>query len=70
MTDFTEYEMSEQDIDKVIVYLKTIDPDNATPENAIAYLEKYQAKFHALGHVLTDDEMRKLYEEVKNGNLD
>lgn len=70
MADFQEYEMNQEDIDKVIAYLKTIDPENATPENAIAYLEKYQAKFHALGHVLTDKEMRKLYEKMKNGELD
>ena len=70
MADFDKYEMTEEDIDKVIAYLKTIDPKNATPENAIAYLEKYQAKFHALGHVLTDEEMRELYVKVKNGDLD
>jgi len=70
MADFDEYEMTEQDIDKVIAYLKTIDPENATPENAIAYLEHYQAKFHALGHVLTDEEMLALYEEIKSGKLD
>jgi cell fate (sporulation/competence/biofilm development) regulator YlbF (YheA/YmcA/DUF963 family) len=63
MANYQEYEMSEADIDKTIAYLKTIDPEHATPEDAIAYLEYYQAKFHALGHVLTDEELQQLYEE-------
>ncbi len=63
MADYQEYEISEADIDKTIVYLKTIDPEHATPEDAIAYLEYYQAKFHALGHVLSDEELKQLYDE-------
>lgn len=63
MADYQEYEISEADIDKTIAYLKTIDPEHATPEDAIAYLEYYQAKFHALGHVLSDGELQQLYDE-------
>jgi len=63
MADYQEYEISEADIDKTIAYLKTIDPEHATPEDAIAYLEYYQAKFHALGHVLSDEELQQLYDE-------
>jgi cytochrome oxidase Cu insertion factor (SCO1/SenC/PrrC family) len=63
MADYQEYQISEADIDKTIAYLKTIDPERATPEDAIAYLEYYQAKFHALGHVLTDEELQQLYDE-------
>ena len=63
MADYEPYEMTEADIDKVIAYLKTIDPDHATPEDAIAFLEYYQTVFHELGHVLTDEEMQKLYNE-------
>lgn len=63
MADYKPYEMTEVDIDKVIAYLKTIDPDHATPEDAIAFLEYYQTVFHELGHVLTDEEMQKLYNE-------
>lgn len=63
MADYQEYEMSEADIDKTIAYLKTIDPEHATSEDAIAYLEYYQAKFHALGHVLSDEELQQLYDE-------
>lgn len=63
MADYQEYEISEADIDKTIAYLKTIDPEHATPEDAIAYLQYYQAKFHALGHVLSDEELQQLYDE-------
>ena len=63
MTDFKEYEASQEDIDKVVAYLKTIDPERATPQDAIDFLTQYQEKFHQLGTVLTDDEMRQLYDE-------
>lgn len=63
MSDFKQYEMSEADIDKTIAYLKTIDPDHATPEDAIAYLEYYQTVIHELGHQLSDEELSQLYEE-------
>ena len=63
MSDFKPYEMNEADIDKTIAYLKTIDPERATPEDAIAYLEYYQTVIHELGHQLSDDELQQLYEE-------
>ena len=63
MADYEPYEINEADIDKVIAYLKTIDPDHSTPEDAIAFLEYYQTVFHELGHVLTEEEMQKLYDE-------
>lgn len=68
--EFEQYEISDEDIDKVIAYLKTIDPEQATPENAIAFLEYYAAKFHMLGHMLTDDQLHELYEKFKNNDLD
>ena len=63
MSDFKPYEMNEADIDKTIAYLKTIDPEHATPKDAIAYLEYYQTVIHELGHQLSDDELKQLYEE-------
>ena len=63
MSDFRPYEINEADIDKTIAYLKTIDPEHATPEDAIAYLEYYQTVIHELGHQLSDDELQQLYEE-------
>lgn len=63
MADHKPYEMNEEDIDKVICYLEIVDPENATPENAIAFLEYYQTLFHELGHQLTAEQMQKLYDE-------
>lgn len=63
MSDFKPYEMNEADIDKTIAYLKTIDPEHATPEDAIAYLEYYQTVIHELGHQLSDDELQQLYQQ-------
>lgn len=63
MPQYEPYELSEEDIDKTIAYLKTIDPEHATPEDAITFLEYYQTVFHELGHTLSEDEMKKLYDE-------
>jgi len=68
--NFEEYQISEVDIDKVIAYLKIIDPENATPENAIAFLEDYAKRFHEMGHVLQDDQLKDLYDKYKNNKLD
>ena len=66
MADTEPYEINEADIDKTIAYLKTIDPNRATPEDAIAFLEYYQTVIHQLGHQLNDEQMQKLYEEFAN----
>lgn len=66
MAEFEQYEMSEADIDKVIAYLKSIDPNHATPKDAIAFLEYYQTMFHGLGHALTDKEMQELYKQFSD----
>lgn len=70
MADFQPYEMTEEDIDKTINYLKMLGYENATPEDAISYLEQYQAKFHALGHVLSDEELKQLYDEFSTKQSD
>lgn len=70
MKDFEPYELNEADIDKTINYLKGIDPDHATPEDAIAYLEYRYAVIHKLGHELTDKEMRQLYDDFANKRAD
>lgn len=62
-TKFDEYELNEEDIDKVLNYLKIVDPENATPENAIDFLEYYQSLFHEAGHISSDADLQKLYEE-------
>ena len=45
-----DYEINEADIDRMILYIKTIDPDHATPEMAILMIETEYAKNHLLSH--------------------
>lgn len=45
-----EYEIDEAEIDRMIRYLKTIDPEHATPEWAIRMLETEYAKNHRMSH--------------------
>ncbi len=44
------YEISEQDIESVMHYLKTHEPEKATRENAIAMLEDLRAGVHSMAH--------------------
>ena len=60
----SDYELNEKDIDSVINYLKLTDPENATPEMAIAILEHMQATIHTLAHE-DPDLLEKMYKEVK-----
>jgi len=46
----SDYQYTEADIDKMIAYIKTVDPINATPEMAIRMLETEFAKNHILSH--------------------
>lgn len=57
------YEINEKDIDSTIRYLKTIDPENATLEMAIAFLEELQAKVHLLAHE-NPELLEKIYKEL------
>lgn len=68
--DIEQYQISEADIDNVIAYLKTVDPEKATPENAFAFLEDYAKSFHELGHVLKDNEFKELYDKFKDNELE
>ena len=45
-----DYGINEKDTDSVIRYLKTVDPENATPEMAIDILEELHARVHMLSH--------------------
>lgn len=57
------YQINEKDIDSVIRYLKTIDQEHATPEMAIAILERLQETYHTMAH--QDPEMlQKIYDEL------
>jgi len=66
MTDFRkleDYELNEKDIDAALNYLRIFDPENATPERAIDFLEFYRTAIHKIGHEATDEDMQKLYEK-------
>lgn len=69
VNEFKEYHASEADIDKVLHYLRLKDP-NATAEDAISYLKQYAQLIHEAGHVLTDEDLRKLYEKFRSGDVD
>lgn len=58
------YEINEQDIESVIRYLKTIDPANATPETAIAFLEQLRASVHLLSHE-SPELLEKIYRDLQ-----
>ena len=59
------YQINEKDIESVLNYLRIHDPEQATPEVAIAFLEYFKTKFHELAH--TDpDKLDELYKEFKN----
>lgn len=59
-----DYEINEKDIDSVIRYLKTVDPDNATPEMAIDILEELQARIHLMSHE-NPELLGEIYRELK-----
>lgn len=61
------YELNEKDIDSTINFLRTIDPDNATPEMAIEFLEELQAGVHKLAHT-SPEQLTELYKELKEKN--
>lgn len=60
-----EYEINEKDIDSVINYLKTVDPENATPEMAIDFLEQLQASVHMMAHE-NPELLEKIYADLKD----
>ena len=55
------YELNEKDIESTLGFLRVYDPDNATPEKAIDFLEYLYAGVHRISH--TDpDKLEDLYE--------
>lgn len=49
------YEITEEDINTVIRILKTQDPENATREGAIKFLEEAQTYSHFAAHQIVED---------------
>ena len=62
------YQLNEKDIDAVIRYLKTIDPENATPEMAIEILEHMKASFHTMAHE-DPKALEAIYNDIKEKKL-
>lgn len=58
------YEITEKDIDTVLGILKRSDPENATPEMAIAVLEEIQMRVHELGHT-NPEKLIEIYKKLK-----
>ena len=59
-----KYHINEKDIDSVLNFLKLTDPENATPEMAIALLEYLQEQIHDLSHS-NPELLAELYEKFK-----
>ncbi len=60
-----DYEISEEDIDKMIRHLKIALPeDTITPEMAIEKLEEMYENFHDLAHT-NPELLEKWYEDLK-----
>jgi len=62
-SQFDEYKTTQEEIDKVLNFLKIFDPTNATPENAKDFLDFSEAYIHEAAHVSKDEEMEKLYKK-------
>jgi len=60
-----EYELSEQDIDKMLNWLRIFDPDNATPEQAIAFLVDARVSIHEYAHN-KPEKIEELYKNFKS----
>lgn len=61
MADQEQYNISEEDIQKVINYLKFHDPKNADREYAIEFIESMQITSNEIAR--TDEELAKAIEE-------
>lgn len=61
MADQEQYNISEEDIQKIINYLKFHDPKNADREYAIEFIESMQITSNEIAR--TDEELAKAIEE-------
>jgi len=64
---FLGYEVSEEDIETTLGYLKTTGKADATREDAIKYLEEKQALAHMAAHKIVEDEKSGKIKQVKLG---
>ncbi|MGB3945906.1 MAG: hypothetical protein WBK76_03655 [Candidatus Saccharimonadales bacterium] len=69
MTDLSkleEYEINEKDIDSVLNYMRIFDPENATSEKAIEFLEYLRVGLHEKAHGAKDEDLKALYDKYKS----
>ena len=59
------YDINEKDIDGIIRFLKIHDPENATPERAIAFLASTKLNFRKNNEKDFGDKLIDLYNEFK-----
>ncbi len=60
-----EFELSEQDIDKMLNWLRIFDPENATQEQAIAFLIDVRISIHKYAHN-NPEKLEELYKKFKD----
>lgn len=58
------YELSEEDIDKAIHILSVISHKNATPEEAIDFLEWLRTQVHLKAHNLSTEQLVEMYNQI------
>ena len=59
------YDYPEADIEAMIDYIRSFDPDNATPVMAILMLENEYAKNHLMSHD-NPELLEQIYQDLKN----
>ncbi len=62
LSKLEDYEINEKDIDSMINYLRIFNPEMATPEEAISFLEYLRVGVHEKAHNASDKDLKKLYE--------
>lgn len=62
---FQGYEITEEDIEKTLQYLRTNENKDATREDAIAYLEEKHAQAHVIAHKVVEDEQEGKIDKQK-----
>lgn len=68
LSKLKDYEINEKDIDKTLNFLRIFDPEHATPEHAIAFLEFLRAGAHEKAHEAKDVELEELYKNFSKKN--
>ena len=61
-----QYEISDEDVDAMLVHLKFTDPKNATREKAKTKLEELQSGLHGMAH--TDPEKLAKLQAIIDAN--